>query len=155
MTESPDSGTTGWSESPREPAPPMRASNADREATVRVLHGAIARGLLTLEECDERVAAAYAARFMRDLPPLTADLPPMPAEAPVAPGWRALAALAFLQLRTGLAGISWRRVRSRPRLAVAVVALLAILSLGAVTSAEAFGGGDVEHGQELEQGEHG
>src|SRR6478752_3051275 len=64
----------------------LRASDADRVAVVRRLHDAVVRGLLTMEECDERVAAAYAARFVRDLPPLTADLPPAPSTAPVAPG---------------------------------------------------------------------
>jgi hypothetical protein len=111
------------------------------------------RGLLSLQECDDRVAAAYAARFVRDLPPLTADLPPAPAPAPVAPGWRALALLAWLQLRTALAGISWRSVRARPRLsvAVAVALVLAVVALGAIT-----GGGEAsEHGPGgLEQLEH-
>src|SRR3954462_14604813 len=85
--------------------PDLRASDADREAVVRTLHEAVVRGLLTMDECDERVAAAYAARFVRELPPLTADLPPVAAPAPVAPGWRALLAMAWLQLRTALTGI--------------------------------------------------
>ena len=100
---------------------------------------AFARGLLTLEEGDERVAAAYAARFLDDLPPLTADLPPAPAAAPVAPGWRALAAARLAPAADALvAGLSWRgsarSVRARPRLALAAVALLALLSIAAVTT---------------------
>jgi hypothetical protein len=157
MTSSPDS-RTGVSSGPSpEPGPRTRASDADRETTVKVLHDAVARGLLSLDEADERVAAAYAARFAADLPPLTADLPPAPVPAPVAPGWRALAVLAVLQLRSALAGISWPRiVRSRPRLAVAAIVVLALLSFGAVTAGEmSEHGGDVEHGQELEQGEPG
>jgi hypothetical protein len=153
MNSSPQSGNRGPSEPQNEPAPPARASDADREAVVKVLHDAMGRGLLSLQECDDRVAAAYAARFVRDLPPLTADLPPAPAPAPVAPGWRALALLAWLQLRTALASISWRSVRARPRLsvAVAVALVLAVVALGAIT-----GGGEAsEHGPGgLEQLEH-
>ena len=109
--------------------PPIRASDTERQAAVTVLHDALARGLLTVEECDERMTAAYAARFVRELPPLTADLPPAPAAAPAAPGWRALAVLAWLQVRAALSGVSWRgsaqTVRARPRLALAALALLA------------------------------
>ena len=128
--------------------PPVRASDADRHAVVAVLHDAVARGLLTLTEGDERMAAAYSARFVRDLPPLTADLPPTAPPAPVAPGWRALLVLAWLQLRTALAGLSWRRVRARPRLAIAIAAVLALLFVGAVTAGELFDGRhDVHHAE--------
>jgi hypothetical protein len=134
---SPNSGTTDPSQPPQAPTPRARASDADREAVVRTLHDAVARGLLSLEEGDERVAAAYTARFVDDLPRLTADLPPAPVPAPVAPGWRALAVLAFLQLRTALGGISWRAaVGSRRRLAVAAVVVLAVLSLGGIAAGE-------------------
>ena len=126
-------------------APDFRASDADREAVVRVLHDAVVRGLLTVEECDERVAAAYAARFVGDLPPLTADLPPTAPPAPAAPGWRPLLVMAWLQLRTALAGVSWRGVRARPRLAIALVALLAVLVVGTATAGELVGGGYEHH----------
>jgi hypothetical protein len=109
----------------------FRASDDDRASVVRTLHDAVVKGLLTIEECDERVAAAYASRYLRELPPLTADLPPATPSAPVAPGWRALLALAWLQLRTALAGISWRGVRARPRMAIAMAAVLALLFVGA------------------------
>jgi hypothetical protein len=126
----------------------FRASDADREAVVRTLHDAVVKGLLTVEECDERVAAAYAARFLRDLPPLTADLPPAAPPVPVAPGWRALLVMAWLQLRTALAGISWRGVRARPRLAIAMATVLAVLVVGAATAGELIGGHD--HGEQFE-----
>jgi hypothetical protein len=120
----------------------LRASDADREAVVQALHDAFTRGLLTVAECDERMTAAYAARFVRDLPPLTADLPPTPVAAPTAPGWRALAVLAWLQLRAAVAGFSWRgsvrSVRARPRLALAAVALLALLSVAAISGGDGF-----------------
>jgi phytoene dehydrogenase-like protein len=153
MTQSPGSGSPDPFQPPLEPPPRTRASDADREWVVRTLHDAVARGLLTLEEGDERVAAAYTARFMDDLSRLTADLPPAPPPAPVAPGWRALALLAWLQLRTALAGISWRSVRARPRLvvAVAVAVVLAVAALGAIT-----GRGEAsQHGRRgVEQFEH-
>jgi hypothetical protein len=149
-SSSPQDGTRG----PSGPALSARASDADREAVVRVVHDAVARGLLSLEEGDERMRAAYAARFVDDLPPLTADLPPAPVVAPVAPGWRALAALAWLQLRTALAGLSWRgTVRAHPRRAIAVVLALALLSVAAVAGGEAFDHGDGEHGEHVESTE--
>lgn len=134
---------------PQEPPPRMRASDADREAVVRTLLDALARGLLTLDEGDERVAAAYAARYLDQLPRLTADLPPAPASAPAAPGWRALALLSWLQVRTTLAAL-WRRtrraVRARPRLVVGMFALLALLFLIAATAGGAGAGEGYGHG---------
>lgn len=127
----------------QEPRPRMRASDVERVAVVRTLLDALARGLLTLDEGDERVAAAYAARYRDELPRLTADLPPAPAAAPVAPGWRALALLAWLQVRTAVAGL-WRAtrraVRARPRLVAAMLALLALLFLIAATAGGAGAG---------------
>src|SRR4051812_1254477 len=126
------------SDSPEVPS--VRASDADRHAVVAVLQDAFTRGLLTMEECDERVAAAYAARFVRDLPPLTADLPPAPVAAPTGPGWRALAVLAWLQLRAAIAGFSWRgsagTVRAPPPLALAAGA-----PPGPLSGAAGSGGG--------------
>jgi hypothetical protein len=140
----PDTGTAGPS------APRVRASDADRESVVRTLHDAVVRGLLTMEEGEERLAATYAVRFVDELPPITADLPPAPAPVAVAPGWRALLVLVWLQLRTALVNFSWRgtgrAVRSRPRLAIAAVALLALLSFGAAVAGEGFDhGGEIEH----------
>jgi hypothetical protein len=76
----------------------------------------------------------------------------------VAPGWRALMVLAWLQLRTLFTRSSWRgaraAVRSRPRLAVAALALLALLSFGAAMAGEEFDNGrHVEHSShEFEHG---
>ena len=147
---SPDPATAG----PQQNGTPRgRASDAEREAVVRIVHDAVTRGLLTLDEGDARVTAAYAARFVDELPHLTADLPPAPAAAPVAPGWRPLLLLAWLQLRTLLSRDSWRSagraVRSRPRLAVAAVALLVLLSFGAAMAGEGF-----DHGDEIGHGHH-
>jgi hypothetical protein len=54
----------------------MRASDADRERVVAVLHRAHAEGRITLDEFDERSSAAYAARTLDELAPLTRDLAP-------------------------------------------------------------------------------
>lgn len=64
--EAPDPGRT---------APGVRASNADRERVTTILSQAAVDGLLSVDEADERIAAAYAATYVRDLRPLTADLP--------------------------------------------------------------------------------
>ncbi len=70
----------------------VRASNAERERIAQILSTATADGLLTLEEADERLAAAYDARYRDELGPLTADLPVDPGPPRVAPPprWRRL-----------------------------------------------------------------
>ena len=64
---------------PTTPAPtpptPVRASDADRNDVVDRLQHALGEGRLDLAETEERVTAAYAARYRSDLPPLLADLP--------------------------------------------------------------------------------
>jgi hypothetical protein len=66
------------------PVPGLRASDADREATISRLHQAASEGRLDAEELEERVAAAYAAKFCTDLGKLTADVtPPARRPAPV------------------------------------------------------------------------
>lgn len=58
----------------------LRASNADREATVKRLQDAFAEGRLELSELDERTTQAYAAKTLGELRPLISDLPePKPA----------------------------------------------------------------------------
>ncbi len=80
------------SESPAAGPQRVRASNAERERIAQILSTATADGLLTLEEADERLAAAYDARYRDELVPLTADLPVDPGPTPVAsapsPAWR-------------------------------------------------------------------
>jgi hypothetical protein len=53
----------------------MRAGNADRERVVAQLNTAFSEGRLDVGELDERVSAAYAAKTLGELVPLTADLP--------------------------------------------------------------------------------
>ncbi len=54
----------------------VRASHAERAATVDRLHAALGEGRLELDETEERVAAAYGSSYRSDLLPLLADLPP-------------------------------------------------------------------------------
>src|SRR6185503_4905719 len=64
-----------------------RASDAEREAVVARLRDAAGEGRLTVEELDERIDAAYAARTRDELDPLTADLPAAgPGASPAAVG---------------------------------------------------------------------
>ncbi|MGY1603596.1 DUF1707 SHOCT-like domain-containing protein [Geodermatophilus sp. SYSU D00815] len=131
------------------PGPRMRASDAQREAVVHRIHDAVAAGMLSIDEGHERTTAAFAARYVDDLPPLTADLPD---PAPVAPGWRALASTAALQARTSVLGAgSWAAAdRTRRRvvlLAGLLVALMLVIALTAAATASAadLGGGWDHH----------
>jgi len=55
--------------------PGLRASDADRERIVEQLRQHTADGRLTMEEFDQRMSAAYAAKTYGDLAQLTRDLP--------------------------------------------------------------------------------
>jgi hypothetical protein len=71
-----------------EPGPPLepnslRAGNEDREKVVVQLNSAFAEGRLDVAELEERIAAAYKAKTMGELVPLTADLPAQYAASPV------------------------------------------------------------------------
>ncbi len=69
--------------------PDIRATDADRERTANVLRTSGANGQLTVEELDERVAAAYEARTRGELEQLVQDLGETrdrPADVPVRPG---------------------------------------------------------------------
>lgn len=65
----------------------IRASDADRDSSARVLATALSEGRLDLEEYDQRLSAAMRAGTIGELVPLTADLPvaePRPTAEPVA-----------------------------------------------------------------------
>jgi hypothetical protein len=64
------------------PTPDLRASDADREATGERLRIAALEGRLDPAELDERMSAAYAARWCSELADLTADVTPAPAPPP-------------------------------------------------------------------------
>jgi DUF1707 SHOCT-like domain len=61
----------------------LRAGNEDREKVVAHLNAAFAEGRLDVAELDERIAAAYKAKTMGELVPLTADLPAQYVASPV------------------------------------------------------------------------
>lgn len=74
------------------PEPHLRAADADRAAVAALLGEHMAAGRLTVEEYDERLARAYAARTYGEFDQLTADLPatvpaprPAPQPAPATP----------------------------------------------------------------------
>ncbi len=56
----------------------LRISDADRHRVAEVLREAAGEGRLDLEELDERLEAAYAAKVYADLVPILADLPGLP-----------------------------------------------------------------------------
>ena len=53
----------------------LRISDADRHRVAELLREAAGEGRLDMDELDERLEAAYAAKTYGDLVPLTADLP--------------------------------------------------------------------------------
>ena len=53
----------------------MRVSDADRDRAAEVLREAAAQGRLSMDELDERLELAYAAKTYADLVPITRDLP--------------------------------------------------------------------------------
>jgi hypothetical protein len=81
----------------------IRASDAERDATVGRLSAATGDGRLTLEEFSQRMAAATAAKTRTELDRLVADLPAQPgAASAVAPGVGGVA-----RAGTGASGTSW------------------------------------------------
>lgn len=62
----------------------LRVSDADREQAAEVLRTAAADGRLTMDELDERLTVAYAAKTYADLESVTSDLPGPGVTGPVA-----------------------------------------------------------------------
>jgi hypothetical protein len=118
----------------------VRASDADRLATVERLQDAVARGLLTPDEGSERMADAFAAVRLTDLDPLTEDLPPAPPER-MAPGWRALGTLAVEQARASLATTTGRLGAARVAVVLLVAAVFLVL-VGALSGVALSDSGD-------------
>jgi hypothetical protein len=61
----------------------LRVSDADREQTAELLRQAAGDGRITIDELDERLEAAYAARTYGDLSEVIADLPSPGQQPPV------------------------------------------------------------------------
>ena len=72
---------------PRDPAL-LRVSDADRHKVAEILRQAAGEGRLDLDELDERLESAYAAKTYADLVPITADLPVRGSEQLPSPGPR-------------------------------------------------------------------
>jgi hypothetical protein len=123
------------------PAGPSRASDAERADTVARLHAALGTGRLDLAETDERVAAAYAARYRHELAALLADLPDDETSFTDPPRWAALWTLAVWRARTAVTGaVGPRPTTAQLRSAVLVaVAAVAWLMVCAVVGALAVG----------------
>ena len=68
-----------------EPDDSLRVSDAERDATLRVLGDHAAVGRLTLDELEERSSRALAAKTRGDLATLTSDLPQEAGQAQPAP----------------------------------------------------------------------
>lgn len=64
----------------------LRAGDEDRQKVADRLKTAVEEGRLTLDEYDERLGAAYAARTYGELAVLTADLPAPPRPVGMLPG---------------------------------------------------------------------
>ncbi len=65
--------------------PHLRAADSDRAAVADLLGRHMSAGRLTLDEFDERLTRAYAARTFGELDELTADLPAVEAGRPPVP----------------------------------------------------------------------
>lgn len=107
----------------------LRASDAEREATVARLHQALGDGFLDLDETDQRVAAAYAARHLSELEPLTADIPRRPGSGTTAPAWSDVWISAVWRSRVTLLGDAPERPTARQCRTAAVLAVLVVLWL--------------------------
>jgi hypothetical protein len=85
----------------------MRASDADREAAVERLRTAALDGRLEPDELEERLGAAYAARWRSELTTLTEDITPPPEPLVfIRPGGR-INVLAIVSIVTGLLWMGW------------------------------------------------
>jgi hypothetical protein len=73
----------------------LRVSDADREQAAESLRMAAGDGRLTLDELDERLTTAYAAKTYADLQAVTSDLPGPGVSAPLAPVSSSLPAYRF------------------------------------------------------------
>lgn len=127
---------------PQHPVVALRVSDADRERVAESLREGCGEGRLRLDELEERLERAYAARTASELAPLVADLPGRRAALPGSPGSagrrRPLARLAWIVgLAVALVGFLAAAVAAplATGLIVAVLVLLAVLALHAIVAA--------------------
>src|SRR5215469_11896570 len=96
--------------------PRIRASDDDRERTVSLLREHHAAGRLTVEEFNERMDKAYAAKTLGELDELMADLPAIDLyrlpDASLPPHYRRqIPGAGSLQAATGAGGVVSRHSR--------------------------------------------
>jgi hypothetical protein len=105
----------------------LRASDADRDQTAAALGGALAVGRLTSTEYAERLDAAYAARTMGELAPLTRDLPADGADGAdggsLAAAERAVVSARFSKLIRSGRWVAGRRTRLTVRFGALIINL--------------------------------
>lgn len=135
---------------PAAPAVELRASDAERLAVAEVLQDAVGRGLLTPAEGSDRTAAAWAAVYRHQLPPLTSDLPPTTPAAD-APSWGQQAQHRALRLWTMLLAAVTSMTPKRRLIAATVLVIL----VAALVGFGLFDSGDGDHGPSRGLLEHG
>jgi hypothetical protein len=114
----------------------VRASDAEREQAVARVHHALGEGRLGLAEAEERSAAAYAARYRDELPPLLTDLPLAPGGStstpPLtgAPAWTELWVGAVWRARIALWGAGDRPTAAQSRTGALLLALAVLWTVG-------------------------
>lgn len=109
---------------PGEQRPDLRASDADRDRTAGLLAGAMAVGRLTSAEYAERLDAAYTARTLGELAPLTRDLPDSDtAQADMATAGRASVAARFSKVVRAGRWVAGRHTRLTVRFGALIVNL--------------------------------
>jgi hypothetical protein len=112
---------------PASPVTSLRTSDEERAEVVERLHQALGAGCLDLAETDERVAAAYAARYRHELTALLSDLPDTAVTFTQAPSLAALWTLAVWRMLTFLDGGAARaRPTARQMRAAALLSVLAV-----------------------------
>jgi Domain of unknown function (DUF1707) len=124
----------------------MRCTTADRERTAGRLHEAAGDGRLTMEETDERLGQAYAARYHYELEALTTDLAPAD---PGPTGWALVATQIRRQLLDDLAILLGRAPGTRAQRLRILLVLIAVLAFAVgVVSLAMHGVFAGEHGPE-------
>jgi hypothetical protein len=83
--------------------PPLRASDADREATAERLRLGMGEGRLTVEDLEERLDGVYRARTRGELEALVTDLPAAAGAQAIEPA----ASGSRVPVRTGEDGTRW------------------------------------------------
>jgi hypothetical protein len=101
----PDPESSAAPEPPPTPVPALRASDADRERVAAILRDAGGDGRLTVDELDDRLAAAYGAVTHEDLDGLVGDL--VPAGTRSSPAPTSAAGTARVAVRGGDDGTRW------------------------------------------------